>query len=132
MTVVVHAAALKQVPACEYNPFEAIKTNVLGARNVIDAAIDAGGSRHFALCTDKAWTRSICTALPSSARKGVREANAYAGAEDAFAARASGNVVGSRGGVIPVFLEQRQLGKITITDPRMTRFWITLIRAWSS
>jgi UDP-N-acetylglucosamine 4,6-dehydratase/5-epimerase len=128
VTVVVHAAALKQVPACEYNPFEAIQTNIVGGRNVIDAAIDQGVKRILALSTDKAVNPvNLYGATKLCAEKMFVQANAYSGAQDTrFSCARYGNVVGSRGSVIPVFLEQRKRGKITITDPRMTRFWITL------
>lgn len=128
VTVVVHAAALKQVPACEYNPFEAIQTNIMGARNVIDAAINCGVSRILALSTDKAVNPiNLYGATKLCAEKMFVQANAYAGAQDTrFSCARYGNVVGSRGSVIPIFLEQRKLGKITVTDPRMTRFWLTL------
>ena len=128
VTVVVHAAALKQVPACEYNPFEAIQTNIMGGRNVIDAAIDQGVRRILALSTDKAVNPiNLYGATKLCAEKVFVQANAYAGARDTrFSCARYGNVVGSRGSVIPVFLEQRRRGKITITDPRMTRFWLTL------
>jgi UDP-N-acetylglucosamine 4,6-dehydratase len=128
VTLVVHAAALKQVPACEYNPFEAIQTNIMGGRNVIDAAIDQGVRRILALSTDKAVNPiNLYGATKLCAEKMFVQANAYAGARDTrFSCARYGNVLGSRGSVIPVFLEQRKHGKITITDPRMTRFWITL------
>jgi len=128
VTVVVHAAALKQVPACEYNPFEAIQTNIIGGRNVIDAAIDQGVRRILALSTDKAVNPiNLYGATKLCAEKVFVQANAYAGAKDThFSCARYGNVVGSRGSVIPVFLEQKRRGKITITDSRMTRFWLTL------
>jgi len=128
VTVVVHAAALKQVPACEYNPFEAIQTNVMGGRNVIDAAIDQGVPRILALSTDKAVNPiNLYGATKLCAEKMFVQANAYSGPQDTrFSCARYGNVVGSRGSVIPVFLEQRRRGMVTITDPRMTRFWITL------
>jgi len=126
--VIVHAAALKQVPACEYNPFEAILTNVMGAKNVIDAAIDCGVKRVMALSTDKACQPvNLYGATKLCAEKLFVDGNAYAGDRDTrFACARYGNVVASRGSVIPVFLEQRRNGRITITDPAMTRFWITL------
>jgi UDP-N-acetylglucosamine 4,6-dehydratase len=126
--LVVHAAALKQVPACEYNPMEAIMTNVNGAKNVIDAAIDIGVNRVVALSTDKAVNPvNLYGATKLCAEKLFVQSNAYGGADGTrFACVRYGNVVGSRGSVIPVFLDQRKNGKITITDPRMTRFWITL------
>jgi UDP-N-acetylglucosamine 4,6-dehydratase len=128
VTVVVHAAALKQVPACEYNPFEAVQTNIMGGRNVIDAAIDQGVRRILALSTDKAVNPiNLYGATKLCAEKMFVQANAYAGAQNTrFSCARYGNVVGSRGSVIPVFMEQRKRGKITITDSRMTRFWLTL------
>jgi UDP-N-acetylglucosamine 4,6-dehydratase/5-epimerase len=128
VTVVVHAAALKQVPACEYNPFEAVQTNIMGGRNVIDAAVDQGVRRILALSTDKAVNPiNLYGATKLCAEKMFVQANAYAGAQNTrFSCARYGNVVGSRGSVIPVFMEQRKRGKITITDSRMTRFWLTL------
>src|SRR5580658_2864370 len=128
VTMVVHAAALKQVPACEYNPFEAIQTNIMGGRNVIDAAIDQGVERILAVSTDKAVNPiNLYGATKLCAEKMFVQANAYAGAQPTrFSCARYGNVVGSRGSVISVFLEQRKRGRITITDPRMTRFWLTL------
>jgi UDP-N-acetylglucosamine 4,6-dehydratase len=128
VTTVVHAAALKQVPACEYNPFEAIQTNIMGGRNVIDAAIDQGVNRILALSTDKAVNPiNLYGATKLCAEKMFVQANAYAGSQNTrFSCARYGNVVGSRGSVIPVLLEQRKRRKITITDPRMTRFWLTL------
>jgi len=126
--VVVHAAALKQVPSCEYNPFEAIKTNVLGGQNVIEAAIDRGVQKAMALSTDKAVNPiNLYGASKLCAEKLFVQGNAYSGeAGTRLACVRYGNVVGSRGSVIPVFEKQKEAGKITITDGRMTRFWITL------
>ena len=126
--VVVHAAALKQVPACEYNPFEAVKTNIHGAQNVIDASIDAGVKKVIALSTDKAVNPvNLYGATKLCSDKLFIQGNAYAGGRGTrFACVRYGNVIGSRGSVIPVFLQQKPSGKITITDERMTRFWITL------
>lgn len=126
--VVIHAAALKQVPACEYNPMEAIKTNILGSSNVIDAAIDRGVSRVVALSTDKAVNPvNLYGATKLAAEKLFVQSNAYAAGHDVrFACVRYGNVVGSRGSVVPVFLKQRENGKVTVTDDRMTRFWISL------
>jgi UDP-N-acetylglucosamine 4,6-dehydratase len=126
--VIVHAAALKQVPSCEYNPFEAVKTNILGASNIIDVAIDAGVKTVLALSTDKAVSPiNLYGATKLVAEKLFVQGNAYAGAKGTrFACVRYGNVVGSRGSVIPVFQQQRERGKITITDERMTRFWMTL------
>ena len=126
--VVVHAAALKQVPACEYNPFEAVQTNIMGAKNVIDAAIDRGVQNVLALSTDKAVNPiNLYGATKLCAEKMFIQANAYAGGSGTkFSVCRYGNVMGSRGSVIPVFFQQRLSGEMTITDPRMTRFWITL------
>jgi len=125
---VVHAAALKQVPACEYNPMEAIKTNILGSGNVVDAALDANVERVIALSTDKAVNPiNLYGATKLAAEKLFVQSNAYAGGrETRFSCVRYGNVVGSRGSVVPVFMRQREIGKITITDERMTRFWISL------
>jgi UDP-N-acetylglucosamine 4,6-dehydratase len=126
--IVVHAAALKQVPACEYNPMEAIKTNVLGSSNVIEAALDAGVSKVMALSTDKAVNPiNLYGATKLAAEKLFVQSNSYAGGTATrYSSVRYGNVVGSRGSVIPVFLKQRNKKKLTITDERMTRFWITL------
>lgn len=126
--IVVHAAALKQVPACEYNPMEAIKTNILGSSHVIEAALDVGVKRVIALSTDKAVNPvNLYGATKLCAEKLLVQSNAYAGRMSTrFSCVRYGNVVGSRGSVVPVFLKQRQNGKITLTDDRMTRFWISL------
>jgi UDP-N-acetylglucosamine 4,6-dehydratase len=126
--VVVHAAALKQVPAAEYNPMEAIKTNIMGAANLIDAAIDRNVPRVIALSTDKAANpANLYGATKLCSDKLFVAANAYSGLHKTrFSVVRYGNVVGSRGSVIPYFLAQRATGKLTITDPRMTRFLITL------
>jgi|SRR5687768_3535292 len=128
--IVVHAAALKQVPAAEYNPIEAIKTNVLGAANVIDAAIDRGVSKVIALSTDKAASPiNLYGATKLCSDKLFVAANSYAGKhETRFSVVRYGNVVGSRGSVVPLFQQRRKTGKLPITDARMTRFWITLER----
>jgi UDP-N-acetylglucosamine 4,6-dehydratase len=126
--VVVHAAALKQVPAAEYNPLEAIKTNIMGAANLIDAAIDRNVAKVLALSTDKAANPvNLYGATKLCSDKLFVAANAYSGFHKTrFSVVRYGNVVGSRGSVIPYFLAQRSTGKLTITDPRMTRFLITL------
>jgi UDP-N-acetylglucosamine 4,6-dehydratase len=126
--IVVHAAALKQVPACEYNPMEAIKTNILGSSNVIDAALDTGVERVMALSTDKAVNPiNLYGTTKLAAEKLFVQSNAYAaGTATRFSCVRYGNVVGSRGSVIPIFVQQRKNGKLTITDERMTRFWLTL------
>lgn len=129
---VVHAAALKQVPACEYNPQEAVKTNVFGACNVVEAAIDMGVKRVVALSTDKACNpANLYGATKLAAEKIFIAGNNLAGALDTgFAVVRYGNVVGSRGSVVPLFRKQAEEGgPITITDQAMTRFWITLQEA---
>jgi len=126
--IVVHTAALKQVPACEYNPHEAVKTNITGSQNVVDAAIDAHVKKVIALSTDKAVNPiNLYGATKLVAEKVLTQGNAYAGTGGTrFACARYGNVIGSRGSVIPLFEKQRETGAITITDERMTRFWITL------
>jgi len=126
--IVVHTAALKQVPACEYNPFEAVKTNILGAVNVIDAAIDTGVEQVIALSTDKAVNPiNLYGATKLCAEKLFVQGNAYVGARRTkFSCARYGNVVASRGSVIPLFQQQKKTGVLTITDKRMTRFWLTL------
>ncbi|MEW6386294.1 MAG: UDP-N-acetylglucosamine 4,6-dehydratase (inverting) [Thermodesulfobacteriota bacterium] len=126
--LVVHAAALKQVPTAEYNPLEVIKTNILGAANVIDAAIDTGVKKVIALSSDKAVNPvNLYGATKLCADKLFIAAGVYAGArETKFSVVRYGNVMGSRGSVIPIFLERRPTGVLPITDVRMTRFWITL------
>ena len=125
---VIHAAALKQVPAAEYNPFEFVKTNVLGAQNIIDAAIDTGVTRVVALSTDKAANPiNLYGATKLCSDKLFVAGNAYSGVQDTrFAIVRYGNVVGSRGSVVPFFVEARKSGVLPITHPEMTRFWITL------
>lgn len=126
--VVVHAAALKQVPAAEYNPFECIKTNVLGGQNVIEAALNTGVEKVIALSTDKAANpANLYGATKLCSDKLFVAANAYAaGRGPLMSVVRYGNVVGSRGSVVPFFLKARRNGVLPITDPRMTRFWITL------
>jgi len=129
--IVVHAAALKQVPSCEYNPFEAVKTNIYGAQNVIDAAINTGVKKVVALSTDKAVNPvNLYGATKLCADKLFIQGNSYSGSRGTrFCCVRYGNVIGSRGSVIPLFKEQKKSGKVTITDRRMTRFWITLDQA---
>lgn len=126
--IVVHAAALKQVPAAENNPLEAIKTNVFGAQNIIDAALDRGISHVVALSTDKAAAPiNLYGATKLCSDKLFVAANNFKGSRDIkFSVVRYGNVMGSRGSVIPLFKRQQASGKVTITDPRMTRFFITL------
>jgi UDP-N-acetylglucosamine 4,6-dehydratase/5-epimerase len=127
---VVHAAALKQVPAAEYNPMEAVKTNVIGAQNVIDAALDRGVQRVIALSTDKAAAPiNLYGATKLCSDKLFVAANNFKGdREIRLSVVRYGNVLGSRGSVAPLFLEKRHTGVIPITDERMTRFNITLAR----
>jgi UDP-N-acetylglucosamine 4,6-dehydratase/5-epimerase len=126
--IVIHAAALKQVPAVEYNPFEAVKTNVLGAQNVINVAIDQGIKKVIALSTDKAANPiNLYGATKLCSDKLFIAGNSYVGWDSTiFSVVRYGNVAGSRGSVIPFFLKCRDTGVLPITDPRMTRFWITL------
>ena len=125
---VVHAAALKQVPAAEYNPFEAIKTNILGAQNVIEACIEKGIHRVVALSTDKAAAPiNLYGATKLCSDKLFTAANIFSGSHDIrFSVVRYGNVMGSRGSVIPFFLKHRDRGFLPITDAEMTRFNITL------
>ncbi|HEC91750.1 MAG TPA: UDP-N-acetylglucosamine 4,6-dehydratase (inverting) [Candidatus Atribacteria bacterium] len=124
---IIHAAALKQVPALEYNPFEGIETNIIGAQNVIDAAIDRKVKKVIFISTDKAVNPiNLYGATKLCAEKLFVAGNSYAGGTTKFSVVRYGNVVGSRGSVIPLFLKYKQTGKLPITDLRMTRFWITL------
>ena len=126
--VVIHAAALKQVPAAEYNPTEVIKTNVYGAQNIVNAAADRGVKKVIALSTDKAANPiNLYGATKLCSDKLFIAANAFvSGDESQFSVVRYGNVIGSRGSVIPFFLEKKKQGVLPITDPKMTRFWITL------
>lgn len=125
---VVHAAALKHVGVCEYNPFEAIKTNILGAQNIIETAIDRGVEKVIALSSDKAANPvNLYGATKLASDKLFVAANSYSGSKKTrFAVVRYGNVVGSRGSVVPFFKKVKETGIIPITDERMTRFWITL------
>jgi len=125
---VIHAAALKQVPAAEYNPFEAVKTNIIGAENVINVAIDQGVKKVVALSTDKAANPiNLYGSTKLCSDKLFMAGNSYVGRDHSiFSVVRYGNVVGSRGSVIPYFLKQKEKGILPITDSRMTRFWITL------
>jgi UDP-N-acetylglucosamine 4,6-dehydratase len=125
---VIHAAALKQVPAAEYNPFEAVKTNIIGAQNIINMAIDQGVKKVIALSTDKAANPiNLYGATKLCSDKLFIAGNSYVGQDHSiFSVVRYGNVVGSRGSVIPFFLKQKETGVLSITDSRMTRFWITL------
>ncbi|MBX9839490.1 UDP-N-acetylglucosamine 4,6-dehydratase (inverting) [Silvanigrella sp.] len=125
---VIHAAALKHVPAAEYNPFEFIKTNVMGAQNIIESCIDHGIQKVVALSTDKASNPiNLYGATKLCSDKLFVAGNSYSGkSETKFSVVRYGNVVGSRGSVIPFFLNIKNTGVLPITDPRMTRFWISL------
>ncbi|MGY3189352.1 UDP-N-acetylglucosamine 4,6-dehydratase (inverting) [Lysinibacillus sp. TE18511] len=126
--IVIHAAAMKHVDACEYNPFEAVKTNIHGAQNIIEAAIDRGVEKVIALSTDKACSPvNLYGATKLASDKLFVAANAYVGEKKTrFSVVRYGNVVGSRGSVVPFFKKIKDTGKLPITDERMTRFWITL------
>jgi UDP-N-acetylglucosamine 4,6-dehydratase/5-epimerase len=126
--IVIHAAALKHVPICEYNPIEAVKTNIEGAVSVIDAAIDNKIEKVIAISTDKAvHPVNLYGATKMVSEKLFIQANSYSkGEKPIFSCSRYGNVVGSSGSVVPLFLKQKEKGEITITDEKMTRFWITL------
>lgn len=126
--IVIHAAAMKHVEACEYNPFEAVKTNIYGAQNIIETAIDRGVERVIALSTDKAAAPvNLYGATKLASDKLFVAANSYVGEKNTkFSVVRYGNVVGSRGSVIPFFNKMKETGRLPITDERMTRFWITL------
>jgi UDP-N-acetylglucosamine 4,6-dehydratase/5-epimerase len=126
--VIVHAAAMKHVPLCEYNPIEAVQTNITGARNIIEAAIESGVEQVLALSTDKAVApANLYGATKLCMEKLLIAANAYSGDQPTrFALARYGNVMGSAGSVIPLFREQSRRGQLTITDERMTRFWIDM------
>jgi UDP-N-acetylglucosamine 4,6-dehydratase/5-epimerase len=126
--VIVHAAAMKQIPASEYNPMEAIKTNVIGAENIVNASIENGIQRVVALSTDKAANpANLYGATKLCSDKLMIAGNVLAGAKQTrFSAVRYGNVLGSRGSVIPFFLDKAKSGSIPITDVRMTRFWLTI------
>ena len=126
--IVVHAAALKHVPVCEYNPIEAVKTNIEGAINVIDASIDNSVEKVIAISTDKAvHPVNLYGATKMVAEKLFIQGNSYSGSKGTiFSCSRYGNVLGSSGSVIPLFNEQKKKGEITITDKEMTRFWISL------
>ena len=128
MDFIVHAAAMKQVPTAEYNPFEAVKTNINGAQNVIEAALENGVKRVVALSTDKACSPiNLYGATKLTSDKLFAAANHWQGSHQvAFSVVRYGNVVGSRGSVIPFFLKKKAEGVLPITNESMTRFWITL------
>lgn len=127
---VVHSAALKQVPALEYNPFEAVKTNIIGAQNIVDAAIDRGVEKVIVLSTDKAVNpANLYGATKLAMEKIFQASSAYTGeSHTSFVLVRYGNVVGSRGSVIPLYMDliAKGIKELPLTDARMTRFWITL------
>lgn len=131
VNIVIHAAAMKRIEVCEYNPFEAVKTNILGTQNVIEKAIDCGVEKLIAISTDKAANPiNLYGATKLCQEKIVIQSNSYVGPKKTrLACVRYGNVVGSRGSVVEVFREQGKKGELTITDERMTRFWITLDQA---
>ena len=126
--IIIHAAAIKQIPAAEYNPMEAIKTNVIGAENIVNAAIANGVEKVIALSTDKAANpANLYGATKLCSDKLMVAGNVLAGKHlTRFAVVRYGNVLGSRGSVIPFFQEQQKHGVLPITDVRMTRFWLTI------
>lgn len=129
--IVIHAAAMKQVPACEYNPFEAVLTNVNGTTNVVDAALDQNVKKCILISTDKAVSpANLYGATKLVAEKLFIHGNNYSSSrKNLFSCARYGNVVGSRGSVVPIFQMQKSTGTVNITDERMTRFWITLDQA---
>ena len=126
--IIIHAAAIKQIPAAEYNPMEAIKTNIIGAENIVNAAIENGVAKVLALSTDKASNpANLYGATKLCSDKLMVAGNILAGKHNTrFAVVRYGNVLGSRGSVIPFFKEQEKIGYLPITDLRMTRFWLTI------
>lgn len=127
--IVIHAAALKHVPLAEYNPIEAVKTNIDGAINIIDAAIDNNVQKILAISTDKAvHPENLYGATKLVMEKLFIQGNAYTGGirQTRFSCTRYGNVLGSQGSVVPLFIKQRENGSVTLTDQRMTRFWLTL------
>lgn len=129
--VIVHAAALKQIPLGEYNPFEPIQTNIIGTKNVIEAALDMKVPRSILISSDKAaYPINLYGATKMCAERLFVQGNVYAGkTHGVFSVVRYGNVLGSRGSVVPLFRAQKQEGRLTITDAHMTRFWITLGQA---
>ncbi|MDP2709093.1 MAG: UDP-N-acetylglucosamine 4,6-dehydratase (inverting) [bacterium] len=129
--IVVHAAALKQVPTLEYNPFEAVKTNILGSQNVIDAAINQGVKQVLLISTDKAAQPvNLYGSTKLCAEKLFISGNSYTGGRTKFSCVRYGNVLGSRGSIIETLLNKKNINKVKITDLAMTRFWISLDQAF--
>ena len=130
--IVVHAAALKHVPLLEYNPFEAVKTNILGSQNVIDAAIDQGAEKVLLISTDKAVQPiNLYGSTKLCAEKLFINGNSYAGGGTKFSCVRYGNVIGSRGSIVETLLKCASGERVFITDERMTRFWITLEQSYN-
>ncbi len=129
--IVVHAAALKQVPILEYNPFEAVKTNILGSQNVIDAAIDQNVAKVLLISTDKAaMPINLYGSTKLCAEKLFINGNMYSRGKTKFACVRYGNVIGSRGSIVDHLLKNPNLAKVQITHDKMTRFWITMEQAF--
>lgn len=130
--IVLHAAALKQVPTLEYNPFEAVRTNILGSQNVIDAAIDQRVNKLLLISTDKAVQPiNLYGATKLCAEKLMVNGNSYTGGETKFSCVRYGNVIGSRGSIVEALLKSQNADKVYLTDERMTRFWITLKQSFT-
>lgn len=129
--IIIHAAALKQIPIAEYNPFEVVKTNILGSQNAVEAALDAGVKKALLISSDKACHPiNLYGATKLAAERLFIQGNVYAGKQKTlFSVCRYGNVLGSRGSVVPLFLKQKSTGILTITHKNMTRFWITLPQA---
>ncbi len=129
--IVIHGAAMKQVPACEYNPMEAIQTNIMGVKNVIDAALDAGVKKVMGISTDKAVNpTNLYGATKLAGEKLFVHSNVYSGTGGTkFSCVRYGNVIASRGSVVSLFEKQRESGEVTVTDERMTRFWLNISQA---
>lgn len=132
VNLVVHAAALKQVPTLEYNPFEAVKTNIMGSQNVVDAAIDQGVEKVLLISTDKAAQPvNLYGSTKLCAEKLFISGNSYAGGKTKFSCTRYGNVIGSRGSIVEILINRGHAEKIFITDERMTRFWLPLSKSFS-
>lgn len=130
--IVIHAAALKQIPILEYNPFEAVKTNILGSQNVIDAAIDQGVKKVLLTSTDKAAQPiNLYGSTKLCAEKLFMNGNVYSESKTIFSCVRYGNVIGSRGSIVETLIKDNSIDKVCITDLEMTRFWITLTQSYS-
>ncbi len=132
INIVIHAAALKQIPTLEYNPFEAVKTNIIGSQNVIDAAIDQGVEKALFISSDKAaHPVNLYGSTKLCAEKLFISGNSYAGGKTQFSCVRYGNILGSRGSIVETLIVQKNIDKVYITDERMTRFWITFDQAFN-